>query len=378
MVGIQDISLLYTQNIDYLIMSEKLYRIVNLIVFSLIILNGCQQEVVEIIEPPKDQVITPNSAVADLVERTSLKDGSLDNVLDHASCISLVLPVTVRIEEEEIMVKNQDDLKMIEDFLREEEHHEVELIYPVTVILADYTEVMVNDEDELEDLGDDCRVSGEDDDIECVDFKYPVTLSVYDTENQLSEVVTVTSDQELYELFEYFDDDKICSFKFPITVVLAGGEEVIINNNDELESILEDAVDKCDEEDDHYEDHSGMDDHTGIENPDLSAVLSEGTWVVAEYQHAGRDETGNYQEYEWTFNSEGQVTVSDGSGEIAGTWSSITDSGTLYLVFDFGETAPFVEFSEDWEILEYNYEKVDLRNVSGGDGSVDRLVLERI
>jgi len=332
---------------------------------------------VEIIEPPKDQVITPNSVVADLVERTSLKDGSVDNVLDHASCISLVLPVMVRIEEEEIMVSTYDDLKMIEDLLQEEDH-EIELIYPVKAILADYTEVMVNDEDELEDLGDDCRVSGEDDDIECADFKYPVTLSVYDTENQLSEVITVSSDQELYELFEYFDDDKICSFKFPITVVLAGGEEVIIQNNDELETILEDAVDKCDEEDDHYENHSGLDDHTGIENPDLSAVLSEGIWVVAEYQHADRDETGNYQEYEWTFNSEGQVTVSDGAGEFTGTWSSITDSGTLYLVFDFGETAPLAEFNEDWEILEYSHEKFDLKNVSGGDGSVDRMVLERI
>lgn len=332
----------------------------------------------EIIDPPKDQVITPNSVVAGLVERTSLKDGSVDNVLDHASCISLVLPVTVRIEEEEIQVNTHEDLKMIEDLLQQREDDDVELIYPVTVILADYTEITVDNEDELENLGEDCRVSGEDDDIECVDFKYPVTLSVYDTENQLSDVITVNSDRELYELFGLFDDDKIYSFTFPITVVLAGGEEVIIQNNDELESNLENAVDQCDEEDDHYEYHSGIDDDSGIGNPDLSAVLSDGRWIVAEYQHADIDETGIYQGFEWDFDSDGHVLVSNGDDELAGTWTVTADSGTSYLVFDFGGTVPFDEFNEDWEILEYNEDKFDLRNVSGGDGSIDRLVLERI
>lgn len=359
-------------------MIEKAYRILFLIFFNLMILNGCQQEVVEIIEPPQDQVITPHSEVANLVERTSLKDGSVDNVLDHASCTSLVLPVTVRIEDQEIIVNSVDDLKMIEDLLREEEDHEVELIYPVTVVLSDYTEVKVYDEHELEDLGNDCQVSGDDDDIECVDFQYPVTLYIYEKDNELSNVITVNSDHDLYELFESFDDDKICSFEFPVTMVLAGGEEVVIQNNDELESVLKDAVDECDEEDDHYEHHSSEDDHGGVNNTDLSAVLSEGLWVVAEYHHGDADETENYNGYHMDFVSDGNVIVSNGTGELEGTWSVITDNGTSYLVFDFDDSVPFSEFNEDWEILEYNQEKFDLKNVSGGDGSIDRLVLERI
>jgi uncharacterized protein (UPF0216 family) len=360
-------------------MTKYLHRISILTFFILIFLNGCQQEVVEIINPPSDQVITPNSAVADLVERTTLKDGSQDNVLDHTSCISLVLPVTVRIDGKEIVVYNEDDLKMIENLLKEleEENEDVDLIFPVNVILADYTEITIHNKDELETLQDQCHEAGEDDDIECVDFKYPITCSIYDTENQLSDVLTVNNDKDLHDLFDYFDDDKICSFEFPITLVLSGGEEVVIQNNDELEAVLKSAGSECDEEDDHYEDHSGSDDHSGEDNPFISSIIVEGLWIVAEYTQDDVNKTQNYDGFHLDFNTDGNVIAVKGTDEVNGTWSVITDSGVDYLVLDFSTMVPFDEFNEDWEIFEFSETKLELRNVSGGDGSISKLVFER-
>ena len=361
-------------------MAKNLHRISILAFFILIILYGCQQEVVEIINPPTDQVITPNSVVADLVERTTLKDGSKDNVLDHASCISLVLPVTVRIDGKEIVVSNEDDLKMIENLLKEleEEIEDVDLIFPVTVILADYTEVTIHNKDELETLRDQCYEAGEDDDIECVDFKYPITCSIYDTENQLSDVLTINSDKDLHDLFNYFDDDKICSFEFPVTLVLSGGEEVVIQNNDELEAVLKSAGSECDEEDDHYEDHSGSDDHSGEENPIISSVIVEGLWIVSEYTEDDVSKTQNYNGFQLDFNADGNVIATNGTDEVQGTWSVITDSGSDYLVLDFSVMVPFDEFNEDWEIIAFSETKLELMNVSGGDGSISKLVIERM
>ncbi len=360
-------------------MYSYIFRISILILFSLTILSGCQKEVVEIIDPPSDQVITPNSAVADLVEKTSLKDGSQDNILDHASCISLVLPVKVRVGDMEIVVKTEDDLKMIENMLKElEEGDDAVLIFPVTVLLADYTEVSLHDEVELENLRDQCRETGEDDDIECVDFKFPIICSIYDTENQLSDVITVNSDKELHDFFDYFDDDKVCSFEYPIKVILAGGEEVTIQNNDELEAILKSAGNECDEEDDRYENDDHADDHNGEENTSLSAILGEGIWKVVEYQKGDIDETEDYIDIQMDFNSGGSVIASNGTSEAEGAWSVTGDSGSDYLVLDFGTIAPFDEFNEDWEIIEISETKLELRNVSGGDGSISKLVFERI
>jgi hypothetical protein len=360
-------------------MDVKALRILNLVVIVLVILNACQQEVEEIINPPEDQVITPNSVVANLVERTTLKDGSVDNVLDHASCISLVLPVQVMIDGNEFLVSNGDDIKMIEELLREmEEENEIDLIFPVTVVLADYQEIILHNEDELENLREQCHESGEDDDIECVDFRYPITISIYDKENQLAEVYTVNNDKELHVLFEYLDGDKICSIEFPITLILAGGEELEVLNNDDLEVILKNAENQCDEGDDHYEDPSGSDDHDGEDQPDPSVILVEGLWKIGEYHKGDSDETEKYQGFHLDFRPEGSVVASDGIEEVNGTWSIIMESGSGYLVLDFDNGAFLDELNEDWEIVEINVRKLDLRNESGGDGSTERLILEGI
>jgi hypothetical protein len=360
-------------------MRSYIAKISILIFFTLIILGGCQQEVVEIINPPNGQVITPNSVVADLVEKTSLKDGSSDNILDHASCISLVLPVTVLVNGNEVIVSSEEDLKMIENMLDElEEENDAVLIFPVTVLLADYTEIIIPNQDELETLRDQCTEGGEDDDIECVDFKYPITCSIYDTENQISDVITVDSDKELHDLFDYIGEDTICSFDFPITLVQAGGEEIVIHNNDELENILKNAIGECDEEDDHYENEHHSDDDTDEENPTISSVIVKGFWIVAEYTEGDVEKTQNYDGFQWDFNTEGGVVASNGTDEVNGTWSTLNDSGSDYFVLDFGQTAPFDQFNEDWEIVEFHETKLVLRNVSGGDGSVGKLVFESI
>lgn len=361
-------------------MHSYIIRISILILFALVILNGCQQEVVEINNPPGDQVITPNSVVADLVERTSLKDGSPDNVLDHASCISLVLPVTVRVNGNEMIVSTEADLKMIEDMLDELEGEEedVVLIFPVTVLLADYTEMTLHNQDELDTLRDQCTEGGEDDDIECVDFKYPIICSIYDTENQISDVITVNSDIELHDLFDYFDDDKICSFDFPVTLVQVGGEEIVIHNNDELEDILKNAINECDEEDDRYENDDHSADHLEDDNPVISSIIVESLWRVVEYLHEDEDKTQFYNGFQFNFMTEGNVIVSNGTDELEGTWSVINGSGTDTFVLDFGQTAPFDEFNDDWVIVEYQDTKLDLRNASGGDGIFDKLVFETI
>ena len=55
-------------------------------------LTGCQEEIIDILEPADEEVVTRNSTIADLINRTTQLDGSSDNIIDSASCFSIILP----------------------------------------------------------------------------------------------------------------------------------------------------------------------------------------------------------------------------------------------------------------------------------------------
>jgi hypothetical protein len=194
-------------------------RLIKLIISVLIAtsaLNGCQEEVDDTILPIPAEAFTANSAEADFIKRTTLRDGSSDNILDSASCVALSFPVTVSVNGEQIVVSTEDDLKYVERILDEadDDEDEVNIVFPVSVVLADHTEIVVENEDAFEDLMEDCIEGGDDDDIECIDFVFPVKLTVYNTNNQVSEVITLNNDAQLYDFIESLEEDELVSFKF--------------------------------------------------------------------------------------------------------------------------------------------------------------------
>ncbi len=476
------------------IMKTRFNYFTPLLIMSLFYFSGCQNEVTEIIDPPADEVFTPVSPVADLVQRTSLRDGSDDNIIDGSSCTSLVLPIIVVVNGLEITLDSKEDFYTVEHIIDkfDEDDDLIEILFPVTVILADHSELILNDEDDLEDLIDQCIEGGEDNDIECVDFKFPLSISIYDSENQLADVITIDDDKELYKFIHDLDDQDFAGFNFPITVILSGGDEMVIMDNDELEDILKNAIDACDEDDDNdhndddaddtelvkviidgdwvisyfFDDHdetvnfagyvftffengtakakkgeliiegewdsngddgeleleldfgdnspfdellddwdliefdgtiiklkdiSGGDesesyltferpsgDEGGEETPAIADVLVDGLWIVANYNDSGDDETALFNGFELNFSSDGTITATKGDDVLTGKWSTMTDDGVDKLVLDFGEHAPFNEFNDDWDIVDVKEARVELKDISGGDGSVDKLIFERL
>ena len=91
--------------------SLRIFTLVSMI--GLLFLFSCQQDITEIIETPAEQVITPDSKVADLVQRTAMRDGSEDNIIDKSSCSSIVLPVTVVVNGLEIFLDSEEDLVIV-------------------------------------------------------------------------------------------------------------------------------------------------------------------------------------------------------------------------------------------------------------------------
>ena len=338
----------------------------------LLLAGGCQQESEEITPIPTDKVIRPNSTVASLIERISLNDGSPDNILDNASCTALVLPVTVLVNGQTVQINSKEDLKQVERIWDEltGDDDAVVIQFPVTLTLADHSTVTLPNEDALEALVESCTEGGGDDDIECIDFKYPFTVSVYDSKNQLSDVVVINTDAQLFTFFENLDTSELVGIQFPIIVTHSDGSEVTITGNSQLEDLIEGASDDCDEDDDNdFEDDD-------VDTSALSAILISGSWEVYFFLDE-TDKTSLFAPYTFTFSAGDAASATSGGTNVPGVWKPYGDDGSLELVFDFGETAPFILIKEDWEVATYSNTVIELTD-EVGDPDARRLTFRKI
>jgi hypothetical protein len=301
-----------------------------------------------------------NSTVADLMNRTSFNDGSKDNIIDRASCFSIKLPVTVIANGTTIVVETANDYEVIESIFDDSSSNvdTIEIIFPVTLIFSDFTEVTVNSQSELESyIDDDCN-SGIDDDIECLDFQYPITASVFNTSNELLNTITISNDSEMHDFIEDLNDDVIVNINFPITITLFNGDDLVINNLNELETAINNAKDQCDEDDDNDFDD---DDNTDMDAQGFSDLLTSCPWKVDELK-VNEQEFENLKNTVLTFNADGTVSAELNSSTSSGTWTIITNDGLrLQLTMD-----TLTEFNNTWRLSKIEAEddgkdKVELR-----------------
>ena len=313
------------------------------------LLVSCQDEVTEITNPNEEETIVANSPLASLMRNTAANDGSTDNIIDFANCLEIELPVTVIVDGVEIIIDSETDFEDIEDIFDEfdDDIDDLEIVFPITIIFSDYTTLIIENEDALETLIDACNDEDEDDDdIECIDFQYPITISVYNTDFQVVDTITINDDEALYHFIENIEGGVLASINFPVTMVLANGETLVVLNNTELEAAIEAADDDCDEDDD-YDWNDDDDDDDNCNEEDIADTLIECQWYYT---------TSLYS----SFVAEQFLFLTDGTVEVynvptsdlvtTGTWLVSSDGDGVYLALDFG-TEPYAMLTLSWELV---------------------------
>ena len=108
--------------------------------------------------------------------------------------------------------------------------------------------------------------------------------------------------------------------------------------------------------------------------------IVEGELKVTLFQEDGNNETSDYTDYRFKFNSDGTVTVQPGMLTVTytGTCKTEKDSDHVDFILNFAMPANLEELSDDWEVLSQSKTKLELEDVSGGDGSIDKLTFEKI
>lgn len=316
--------------------------------------TACQDEIEEINTGEEPQTITANSTTADLIQRTSSNDGSCDNIVDGTSCYQINFPYTVEVNGLTLTIESEDDIEQIEDIFDsvEDDENLLDIIFPITVTAGDFSEITINGLEDLRELAAECKEGGDDDDIECIDFVYPMTLFSFNVNLEQTNTIEVTSDRELRLFFKDLDDDNLISFDFPLTLKLHDQTTITVENNQELASAIENAKDDCDEDDD--DDYNDDD----FDLDEINEELVECVWFVTEFKRNDIDQTPQYVNYILNFKEDGTVlTGFTGATTVEGTWTSTVGDDGAKLTMDFESNT---DFNLEWNVYDLGNDKIKL------------------
>lgn len=119
---------------------------------------------------------------------------------------------------------------------------------------------------------------------------------------------------------------------------------------------------------------------------ELNGIAVSGTWTITYYFDTDKEETDHFNGYTFTFNSDGTLVATNGTTTANGTWS-ITDSDSsdddsnddsdVDFNISFSSPVDFEDLTDDWDIVEYTSVRIELIDVSGGNGGTDKLVFEK-
>lgn len=326
---------------------------------------SCQQEREDIAPLDEEKAIKSDDALIDLIRRVTIFDGSADDLLDQTHCFSVVLPVSITIDEElSLSISSSDDLLELRNvlILYEFEPEDITFEYPIQVVQPDHTIAVISNKDELDDLMDGCEE--EDEDIECVDFVYPLTVSVYDPVTESADKLTFGSDSELHAFLISLNEETVLTIDFPVSMYDYAQEEIVITSITEMKSSITAYKDVCDENDEiDFEDGAG----------DMAFVrhLATGSWFVTQYYNDG-GLINLLDNQPLAFHPE-QTIVSE--GKAVGDWQTLIDDGMVELDLNFVSSSAFDILDQRWAVMRHDSAHIVL--TASNSGSDAYLVLER-
>ena len=250
------------------------------------------------------------------------------------------LPVTVIVNGQNIIVTTEADYKTVQDAIDAFSNDDdiVNFVYPITIQFQNFQTRVISNPDQLDDVLDDCEDDDGFDEIDCVQFVFPITINVYDAGSQTPTSLTLTSNSDLFNFLDDLDSNDLIEIKFPVSFVNSSGQTISVTSNSQLENLIEEAIDDCD-------DDSGSGGGGGVVDPEFVPTLTTGTWRVT-YFFDDNDQTSYFSGYIFTFSANGTVTAVKAGVTLNGTWSTFIDSGVQKLLLSF-DGVSFDEIEED-------------------------------
>ena len=177
----------------------------------------------------------------------------------------------------------------------------------------------------------------------CLEFIYNFSIIVYDPNLEIIDFSVMHSDAELIIFLSTVDEENSISLSYPITSILADGEEFIINNNDELQNNLKTCLE---DETINY----------------CNNIIEDCVWNITYIDGSNNEFEGGY----FNVSSIGNTWFHYNDEVFLGTWVSLYIEDELHLNINLNdETNVGESWNFDWKVTITDAEHMELVNDEG-------------
>lgn len=324
------------------------------------------------------KTITKTTPLTTYIARIAMQKTKQDNIIDHTDCFMVKFPYVVTVNGVEITIFSAEGYALVENniALNSDDTDIVDIHFPVSIIFNDYTEKSLDSETDFTNLGGDCDEKLNDlPKINCIDIKYPILIKRYDSNVQTASSVSIKNNEALYFLINNLENNQFIAIEYPISVSDLNGIQLIINDNNQFENIIKDALDNCSENR-----------NTSL---DFVEVIRSGAWSISYFYGDDDDDddesddddddekTNSYIGYQFYFKSDYTVIASKSGSTFSGFWSTKIENGVREFQVNFKEAA-FNNLKLNWTLFEFNSTKIHFRvETTNNDAETQYLYLTK-
>ncbi|TDE53382.1 hypothetical protein [Flavobacterium sp. GT3P67] len=333
---------------------KKLKIVTGIALMAILSFTSCQSEVDEV-EGENPNTNSANSTTTNNLKRTSMHDGSFDDFLDGASCSSIILPITAKVNGVQVSIVSQLDYQQVISILGQSNNDQDSVIlqFPLKIKSSNYTEVAVANQTEYNAILNACtaaEASGQDA-ISSVNISFPITIFTYNLSFQQTGSVVITSEQQLYTYMSNVSSTELFSVNYPISVKIADGTKTTVSSDAELQAAITASL----------KTEATM--AEAVQNgKKLETILVNGKFKVDSYVNAGVNSANNYSGYALDFANNLSVTAMNQLNTTVNGTYAVSSELNVFLKLNFSGNASFTLLNNTWKVTSFTASTITLQS----------------
>ena len=346
---------------------KKLKTITGIALMAILGFTSCQSEIDDV-QGENPNTNSANSTTTTNLKRTSMYDGSFDDFLDGASCSSILLPVTAKVNGVQVSILSQFDYQQVISIFGKlnNDQDTVVLQFPLKVKMSNYTVVTVTNQTEYNAILNACTTAeaSNQDAISSVNITFPITILTYNVSLVQTGSVVITSEQQLYTYISNVSSTELFSVSYPISVMIADGSKRLISSDAELQAAITASL----------KTEATM--AAAVQNSKkLETILVNGKFKVDSYVSAGVNSATNYVDFTLDFANNLSVTaVNLLAITVNGTYAVRSELDVL-LKLNFSGNASFALLNNTWKVTSFTTSTITMQSTTN---AAITLVLKQI
>ncbi|AFU69746.1 hypothetical protein P700755_003076 [Psychroflexus torquis ATCC 700755] len=306
------------------------------------ILLSCQTE--EFFEQVDEtSSLTSLSELTGLISRLNQNPTAFDDFIDNSNSLSLEFPYEITINSNNAFTLNEfDDYQaVINELISFPNDYSVDITFPVQVSLPNYELLNIENEIAFFSLLNTLEGSTE---INCLEYTFPIQLNVFDSDTSFINERSVQNEAQFFNFLDNLQPtDDFYEIAYPIEIRVDTTVQIIVSNL-ELEIAIRNLAENC------FNPSLFINNSTQLQQ--FIAFITSGEFKVTSFIDEEQDETDDYDDFVFTFNTNNTISVvnTTSGNSFTGEWTAEIDEDELIFELDFESNELLEEFDEDWVV----------------------------